>query len=904
MYSELVNQFNTLVKDCNALRIEQTEQFMNIQGLLTSINQCIDSIKGSSQPIVPDAIASLEKQLGQLSITEENVRKQQFIISTLHFETCSVRYNIIPVAHRETFRWAFEEHSLHTNGAGRLLQWLKSGDGLFWVSGKPGSGKSTFMKCIADKYEAKSALALWGGSQRTILASHYFWAAGTSMQRSQQGLLQTLLSDIFRQCPELIEIVCPSRWSSEQNLTDSNTPQMWTRPEVSDAMRILARQEMLPVKMCFFIDGIDEYEGEHLELTRMLIELSRTPHIKICASSRPWNVFEDAFGVVSSKKLYIHKLTTIDIKLYTQDRLSSHPRWSSLISHGGDPQSLIDSVTERSCGVFLWVYLVTRLLRDGLTNDDDLSDLHKRLQSFPTDLEQFFQHMIDSVDSFYHEKMAAALLTAAKASGALPLTFYYFQDREHDDENYALSLRADDISRSEIKSIEERIIRRLNAYSKGFLEAHDHHVHFIHRTAADFVKTERITEMLHKKSAPWFSTEISVARSHLAAFRLSKLDQWTLADMTSMIAPILTCASDMENVNHRIAMYQILDNLEAFLEVSLAGMNSSACRKFFRAMLIHTNVSWYVDKKLQDGGENYFKVFQMNPLTYMFEVQREYNPGSAPTCPTSYIDTIEVLLKHGHLNVKEDLLHTIYKREFLDMMENGLTPLWGKEHLNLSRNMVGTFAPKEYPEDMMPPWSALIHVYVTHHNADFNKFIASGIFELFLRYGADPNAKVDCCLVGGKHTLLRAWAEIFKLICMSAPDEFQEECLRVLDALIESGAKLTDSEVLHDCFSLLSSSMKTPEMRMQVSHRLVSMAGYEDLPVDFTNLNHRLQLSVVAIRRMKATYDGAKSRNGLALQIIDSRQKRKSGRGVEQRRKKPSRRVRSRVGRAQIVSPK
>jgi len=69
-------------------------------------------------------------------------------------------------------------------------------------------------------------------------------------------------------------------------------------------------------KYCMFIDGVDEFNGDHFEMCHILKELSMCPNFKICLSSRPLNVFEDAFGLDLSQKLYIEKLTRQDILNY------------------------------------------------------------------------------------------------------------------------------------------------------------------------------------------------------------------------------------------------------------------------------------------------------------------------------------------------------------------------------------------------------------------------------------------------------------------------------------------------------------------------------------------------------------------------------------------------------------
>lgn len=50
------------------------------------------------------------------------------------------RLEHIAVAERHTFEWIFEDERLG------FTDWLRHGEGIFWISGKPASGKSTLMK--------------------------------------------------------------------------------------------------------------------------------------------------------------------------------------------------------------------------------------------------------------------------------------------------------------------------------------------------------------------------------------------------------------------------------------------------------------------------------------------------------------------------------------------------------------------------------------------------------------------------------------------------------------------------------------------------------------------------------------------------------------------------------------
>jgi hypothetical protein len=155
----------------------------------------------------------LEGKMAKLNISKKIVEKEQAILKSLSFETRPFRHRSISKAHEETFRWVFQKPSGNATKETKLITWLEKGTGFFWVSEKPGSGKSTLMKFIVNKAATAQALKTWFSLKLAIIASHFFWSTGTEMQKSQQGLLQSLLYEIFPQCPDLIEPACRARWS-------------------------------------------------------------------------------------------------------------------------------------------------------------------------------------------------------------------------------------------------------------------------------------------------------------------------------------------------------------------------------------------------------------------------------------------------------------------------------------------------------------------------------------------------------------------------------------------------------------------------------------------------------------------------------------------------------------------
>ena len=62
----------------------------------------------------------------------------------------------------------------------------------------------------------------------------------------------------------------------------------WGRAELFKAFdRIKALHNTIHKRFCLFIDGLDEYEGEHSELVELLSSFAASPNIKLCLSSRP-----------------------------------------------------------------------------------------------------------------------------------------------------------------------------------------------------------------------------------------------------------------------------------------------------------------------------------------------------------------------------------------------------------------------------------------------------------------------------------------------------------------------------------------------------------------------------------------------------------------------------------------
>jgi hypothetical protein len=176
---------------------------------------------------------------------------------------------------------------------------------------------------------------------------------------------------------------------------------------------------MQKIAVCLFIDGLDEFQGDEMMLIAELRQLLESPYIKICASSRPRNLFEKAFGYEDHQwKLALHSLTQGDMVQLARTRLYEDDAFCELVGSEDSRHDFITAITHRSQGVFLWTVLVIREVIREAHQAGTIDELKECLVALPTELsgkEGLYQRIVERSDPRYKKYMARLLLVMLEA---------------------------------------------------------------------------------------------------------------------------------------------------------------------------------------------------------------------------------------------------------------------------------------------------------------------------------------------------------------------------------------------------------------------------------------------------------------------------------------------------------
>lgn len=306
---------------------------------------------------------------------------------------------------------------------------------LFWITGRPGSGKSTLMRFAL---EDRRTLELLPESTGDPVAYFFHLRGKSTTQKSLNGMLKELLYQLLCLFPHFYEHIGPV-YRRRVMMLD---PREWDTDGLMEGLmqipQMISKSKTLRDRIFLFIDALDENEKrrDNETLVGLFKRLSRdyiqtkthnTPLLKICLASRSWPLFESELGNNPQIPSFaIHNYTTEDIESYAATLLAEPLQNLHLYpTQQDDYLQLAAEIMKRANGVFVWVRVVVENSRRHIIDGTSVNVLRSKVLEYPEELEQLYEYTVKRIPEDYLEELQVALKVVYSSHTALSLRELY-----------------------------------------------------------------------------------------------------------------------------------------------------------------------------------------------------------------------------------------------------------------------------------------------------------------------------------------------------------------------------------------------------------------------------------------------------------------------------------------------
>ncbi|KAJ1323732.1 ankyrin repeat domain-containing protein 50 [Microdochium nivale] len=324
----------------------------------SSYNGTSDDIVQGSEP--PRSITPITHELDK--------EKIGLILESLKFDQLNARLSNIQIAHGKTCQWLLKKQEYQD---WLDLSKLLEHHGLLWMKGKPGTGKSTIMKFVLGEFSRKK-------KDWTVI-SFFFNARGEKMEKTVQGLYQSLLLQILTQFPHTQRILHHLQSTSVE----------WTIATLQGLLH-QALESLGQGKLVCMIDALDECHPDEVRDMVHFFEDLQTRALR-------QNLY---FRVLFASRHYPHITVRKGVELIL-DGQEGHEQ--DIVNYVGDNLNIgtgpnaklvTDEVQQKSAGIFMWVILVVKMLNELYDEGADAAAQRKELQRIPRDLHDLLRDIL------------------------------------------------------------------------------------------------------------------------------------------------------------------------------------------------------------------------------------------------------------------------------------------------------------------------------------------------------------------------------------------------------------------------------------------------------------------------------------------------------------------------------
>ena len=295
------------------------------------------------------------------------------------FQEVNDRRFDITTASEKTVNWLIQNPE--------YISWQASQRALLWIKGKPGSGKSTLIKFAIEREEQTPE------QQSLVLMTFFFNARGVQLQRTQLGLLRSLLYQLVIRTPALHSRFlehCQHKSDARGNRKDQLT---WRASELRSLLQVYTYQALRTSAIKIYIDALDECSDPSADDVASffihLLSISATQgRLQICITCRHYPIISSP----GNFRLTVEEQNAEAIKLHVGEALKS----LSIIWQSEDMKAIKCDILEKASGVFQWVSIALRIattLKDG--RNPQL--IRKRIGELPSALDDLYTRILQGV---------------------------------------------------------------------------------------------------------------------------------------------------------------------------------------------------------------------------------------------------------------------------------------------------------------------------------------------------------------------------------------------------------------------------------------------------------------------------------------------------------------------------
>lgn len=285
--------------------------------------------------------------------------------------------------HGDTCQWILETDDYQA--------WTDQSNGLLWIKGKPGAGKSVLMAFLYNKLKQQRY------AQNEVQLDFFFSARGAELQHKPLGMIRALLNQLFVQDSSIRPRIREAYAEKRKAFGRGHADWQWQRRELEslflDSVLRSARHHQVYV----FVDALDEAgEQSAREIATYFHQINDrvaacSATLKICISSRHYPVPTNTPGV----EIYVERYNGDDILKYIRDHFM-FDKGQSLEDREAWLELKADLIS-RAAGIFQWVCLIIHMIEGYVTEGYSPREIQLSIREVPQALSDVYEYILRNI---------------------------------------------------------------------------------------------------------------------------------------------------------------------------------------------------------------------------------------------------------------------------------------------------------------------------------------------------------------------------------------------------------------------------------------------------------------------------------------------------------------------------